>query len=111
MKLKGNYSADETYNIGDIVVEDGVVYCKERDGVTGSPKDTHVWGRVTQPLADSVLIAMDALELAQDNLEKFFLNDQTLILKAGEGESEAAYAITVDDSGDTPELAVAEVSD
>lgn len=102
MKLKGNFSADATYDVGDIVVYDGVPYCKERDGYATSPKDTHDWGRVTQPLAEIVMIAMDAVELAQDNLEKHFVNDQTLVLATDDGK----YAVTVDDSGDAPELAV-----
>ena len=115
MKLKGNYSADASYSIGDIVIFDGVVYYKFQDGIAGSPKDTHCWLRLNQPLAESVMLMMDVLAMANENtaasIEKYFIDDQTLILTAGEGEDEKSYAITVDASGDTPELAVAEVEE
>lgn len=114
MKLKGNYSGDTSYNVGDIVIFDNNVYIKYQDGIAGSPKDTHCWNLLDQRLGDAVLLMMDAIGLAVDAagasaeaaLEQYFINDQTLILKAGEGDDEKSYAITVDASGDTPELAV-----
>jgi len=118
MKLKGNYSADTSYSPGDVVVYDNVVYYLQYPEIPGStPKDTHCWGRLNQPLAEAVMLMMDAVGIANDNaaartqaeIEKYFLNDQTLILKAGEDDAVTSYAITVDDSGDTPELAVEEI--
>ena len=113
MVLKGNYSADVTYSVGDVVQDsDREVYILQNPAPAGSaPKDTLYWGRLVQPLDDVVRMIMDGLDLAKDEVEKYFLNDQTLLLKTGEGESEKTYAVTVDDSGDTPELAVEEVSD
>ena len=113
MKLKGNYSADVTYSVGDVVLNsDGVAYIMQNAAPAGSdPKDTLYWGRLNQPLNEVVSLIMDGLGIAQDGIDKFFLNDQTLLLKTGEGETETTYAITVDDSGDTPELAVEEVTD
>ena len=119
MKLKGNYDAATSYSVGDIVIYDGGVYYKYKTGPagSGSPKDTHEWNRLEQPLDEIVLLMMDAVGIATASagasaeaaLEQYFINDQTLILKAGEGDSEKSYAITVDASGDTPDLAVAEV--
>ena len=113
MKLKGNYDSGVSYSVGDVVKNsDNVVYILQYPAPAGTdPKDTMYWGRMEQHLSDAVLLIMDALEIAQAGIEKYFLNDQTLLLKAGEGASEATYAITVDDSGDTPELAVEEVTD
>lgn len=113
MKLKGNYSADVTYSVGDVVLDsDKEVYILQNAAPAGSaPKNTLYWGRLSQPLDDVARMIMDGLGLAQDIVDNYFLNDQTLILKAGEGEDEKSYAVTVDASGDTPELAVEEVSD
>ena len=117
MKLKGNFSAAASYNVGDIVVDGGVAYYKYQSGEvkSTSPVDTHEWKLLHQPLADAVLLMMDAIGIAGDNakteVEKYFINDQTLILKAGEGEDEKSYAVTVDATGDTPELAVEEVTE
>lgn len=113
MKLVGNYSADVTYSVGDVVLDsDKEVYILQNAAPAGSaPKDTLYWGRLNQPLDDVARMVMDGLDLAQGEVEKYFLNDQTLLLKTGEGETETTYAITVDDSGDTPELAVEEVTD
>lgn len=112
MKLKGVWSSDESYEIGDIVQHDGVVYYLQKPAIAGvTPKSTLCWNRLSQPLAECVSLILDALEISQTNLEKYFINDQTLLLKTGEGESETTYAITVDDSGDAPELAVEEVTE
>ena len=113
MKLKGNYNSGVSYSVGDIVKHsDGFVYILQKPAPAGTdPKDPLYWNMLHQSLADAVVLIVDALEIAQAEVEKYFLNDQTLLLKAGEGASEATYAITVDDSGDTPELAVAEVTD
>ena len=112
MKLKGNYDSSASYDVGDVVVYDGDVYIKEHEGeMPGDPKDPHIWNKPHQIIADAVLLMMDTLEMAKDEVEKYFLNDQTLVLKAGEGDEEKSYAITVDASGDTPELAVEEISE
>ena len=61
MKLKGNYSGDTSYNVGDIVIFDNNVYIKYQDGIAGSPKDTHCWNLLDQRLGDAVLLMMDAI--------------------------------------------------
>ena len=117
MKLKGYYSEYVSYSPGDVVVYDGVPYYKFQNGIAGSPKDTNCWNRLNQPLAEAVMLIMDGIGIANDNaaartqaeIDKFFINDQTLILKAGEGADEKSYAVTVDASGDTPEIAVEEI--
>lgn len=111
MKLRGYYDAGTEYAVGDLVKnDDGVVYVLQYPAPAGTnPKNTLYWGRADQRIEDAASLALDALDLAMGGLDKFFLNDQTLILKTGEGETETAYAITVDDSGETPELAVEEI--
>ena len=121
MKLKGAYSADVSYSVGDVVRNaDDVIYILQKPAPAGTdPKDTRCWGRLLSPISDAASFAIDAMAIAATNaeaaaaaeVEKYFINDQTLLLKAGEGEDEKTYAVTVDASGDTPELAVEEVSE
>ena len=118
MNLKGVWSAETEYTPGDVVEfsQNSGVYClREACPVGTQPIDTMYWNEVNGILADSVRLTLDAVAMAntaaQAALENYFLNDQTLILKAGEGDDEKAYAITVDASGDTPELDVAEVEE
>lgn len=121
MKLKGAYSAGVSYSVGDVVRNaDDVIYILQKPAPSGTdPKDTRYWGRLLSPISDAAAFAIDAMEIAASDasekaaaeVEKYFVNDQTLLLKAGEGEDEKTYAVTVDNSGDTPELAVEEVSE
>ena len=118
MKLKGYYSEYVSYSLGDVVVYENYAYILQYPQIAGrSPVDTICWGRLNQPLAEAVMLIMDGIGIANDNaaartqeeIERFFINDQTLILKAGEGADEKSYAVTVDASGDTPEIAVEEI--
>lgn len=113
MKIKGTYSSATSYSVGDVVRDtDGAVYVLQYAAPAGTdPKDTLYWGRVAGILADSASFAIDAMEVSAGEVEKYFINDQTLLLKAGEGDDEKTYAVTVDNTGDTPEIAVEEVSD
>lgn len=113
MKIKGVYNSATSYNVGDVVRDsDGGVYVLQYPATAGTdPKNNAFWGRVAPIISDAASFAIDAMESAVDEVEKYFVNDQTLLLKAGEGDEEKTYAVTVDNSGDTPEIAVEEVSD
>lgn len=112
MKVKGSYSPDVSYEVGDVVRSEGVIYVLQNPAPVGTdPKDTLYWGRVSSPIADAASFAIDAMEVSAGEVEKYFINDQTLLLKAGEGADEKTYAVTVDDTGETPELAVEEVEE
>lgn len=113
MKIKGAYAADTSYSVGDVVRDsDGAIYVLQKPAAAGTdPKNDLYWGRVLGVVADAASFAIDAMEASADEVEKYFINDQTLILKAGEGADEKSYAVTVDATGDTPELAVEEVSE
>ena len=122
MKLKGNYSSATSYSVGDVVRLDGVFYHLQHSCPAGTPPThTKYWGKLEQNISQCAGFILDALEIADttatataeakaaEEVEKYFINDQTLVLKAGEGEEITSYAVTVDDSGDTPELAVEEI--
>jgi hypothetical protein len=110
MKLKGVWSADVSYSIGDVVKneEDGVVYILQYAAPAGAnPKDTRYWGKVDQRTGDAVCLILDGLDLVKASIPTN-ISDDAIILK-GSGDDE--YLITVDDSGETPELDVSPLDD
>jgi hypothetical protein len=73
-------------------------------GVT--PHEERCWARLDQPLQEVVIMFKDYLDdistAIPDNI-----NDEAITLKTDDGE----YLITVDDSGDTPELDVTAIEE
>lgn len=61
MKLKGDYVAGTTYNVGDAVkYTDGLMYHLQHPAKSGTPPtNTRYWGRVDQPLDEAAMLAMD----------------------------------------------------
>lgn len=137
MKLKGAWVGDTTYDVGDVVrYSNGDVCILQKPCKAGvTPMDTKFWGKADDTTTAIVNIAMDAIELADSNdieLEDD-LNQSTAgkkALDAHQGkvlkemipanisedaitlkdESDNEYLITVDASGDTPELVVTAVT-
>lgn len=104
MNLKGTWDAATTYNIGDVVMYEEFAYHLQNAAPAGaSPADTRYWGKLNGVLCDVVKMAMDVMTAIPDNI-----NDEAIVLK-GTGDTE--YAITVDDSGDTPDLAVTAIEE
>ena len=97
--LKMNYDGSATYDVGDIVIyTDDVVYHLQKPCPAGTaPVDTRYWSRTDGVTAEMVLLIRDALGNVPKNID-----DESIVLKSGDNE----YLITVDDTGDTPELAV-----
>lgn len=105
MKLKGVWAADASYDIGDVVMNpaDNVVYILQYAAPAGAdPKDTRYWGKLEQRLGETVGLILDGLDLVKDSIPSN-ISDDAIILK---GSEDAEYLITVDDSGETPELDV-----
>ena len=113
MKLKGAWDSGTSYSVGDVVqFTDGDVFVLREACAAGTePIDTLYWSKISSPLKEAVSMILDALELAKDEVEKYFINDQTLVLKTGEGDEEKSYAVTVDDSGDTPDVVAELIED
>ena len=61
MKLKGDYSAEATYNVGDVVLfTNGNVYHLQKDAPTGTPPtDTMYWSLCEQTLSECAKMIMD----------------------------------------------------
>lgn len=94
MTLKGDYSSSVQYAEGDVVrfQDAGYVAKEPTEGIP--PTKDSVWRRLDQDLWDVVDMILDVAALN--------VTDESIVLKGTDGE----YLITVDDSGDTPELAV-----
>ena len=107
MNYKGAYDVTASYSIGDVVIYDvdGVAYEAILAAAAGvTPHEERCWARLIQPIQDVVQILYSALGTLSipDNI-----NDEAITLKTDDGE----YLITVDDSGDTPDLAVTEITE
>lgn len=94
MTLKGDYNASAEYSAGDVVRYQEAGYVAKEDTTGIPPTVDRVWRRLDQDLWDVVDMILDVAALN--------VTDESIQLKTDTGE----YLITVDDSGDTPELAV-----
>lgn len=103
MTLKGNYDPNTQYLAGDVVGFQGDVWCAFNDPPTGAnPTNTLYWERAPKLVAISAKFGLDVLDIIGKRI-----SEDAIALK-GTGEDPADYIITVDDSGETPELVVTE---
>lgn len=101
MELKGAYNSGTSYNVGDVVTFNGAVYHLQKPADAGTePVNTLHWGRLDQELAEAVKLIMDASAMAQNELDKFFIDDKTIVLGSSTESSNKRFAITVDDEGE-----------
>lgn len=117
MKFKGTYSAETTYNVGDVVIysQDNKVYHLQKPAKAGiAPHDTLYWGQVDQPLDEAVRLMADVLGLAlaadevnasalsvvEGRLDSLPLTDYGLVLNSVTEDSTKRFSIEVDDSGE-----------
>ena len=103
-KFKGPWDPAETYSVGDVVVyTDGFVYHLQHPCPAGTPPvESLWWGKLSQAASEVVIMLSDLLMSMLTSIPKN-IDDSGIVLK---GTDDAEYLITVDDSGETPELAV-----
>ena len=109
MTYKGTYVVGTSYSKGDVVIYDidGVAYVAIEAAAAGiTPHEERCWARVNQPLQEMVIMFKGMFESIANSVPTN-IDDQGITLKTDDGE----YLITVDDSGDTPELAVTEIEE
>jgi hypothetical protein len=108
MKYKGDYSSGSSYDQGDVTVyTDGVAYVAIQDAPAGvTPHEERCWARVLRPIQEIVRMFKDYLDGISAAIPAN-ISDEAITLKTDDGE----YLITVDDSGDTPELEVTEIEE
>lgn len=105
MNYKGDYNGSTSYDVGDVVVfePDNIPYYMIEAAPAGTtPHNVKYWARVPQPLSDVVTMFHGAFSKIPDNI-----NDEAITLST----ETADYLVTVDDSGDTPELVVTEIEE
>ena len=106
--LKGAYSGEVKYDVGDVVVyTDNVVYHLQHPCKAGiPPKDTLYRSRVSQRTEEAVLLIMDAISLLNGEIEAVQesiptnVSDDAVVLKSSTPDSEKEFIITVDDDGE-----------
>jgi hypothetical protein len=114
MKLKGDYKAATTYDVGDVVRFEKVVYHLQHPCPAGTPpKDTRYWAKTSQPVADIVNIALDAVDMANsddvpvpDNI-----GPSSIVLNSSTDGSSKQFLLTIADpaTGEDPELTITEI--
>ena len=102
MKLKGVWSSETSYNVGDVVqwdVDTNVYHLQKPCKAGVPPVDTLYWGRVDQLTERCVQLILDGMATVAAKIPDN-IDDDGIILKSGDDE----YYITVDASGDEPEV-------
>ena len=114
MKLKGDYNALTQYSAGDVVRWTDGTAMMARETVTGiPPTNTASWERLPQYMWDVVTLILDSIGISID-ISKATLDSritEDAIALKGAGDEPKEYVITVDESGDDPDLAVTEVTE
>ena len=111
MKLKGEWSSGTVYDVEDVVrYSDNKFYTLLRPCKAGTPcADALYWNPLQDPLAQCAKMIMDMSDTINTSIQFVAaliprnISDEAITLK---GSEDAESLITVDDSGDTPELAV-----
>lgn len=101
MNYKGAYDGKTSYSVGDVVVfdDDNIAYKMFAEAPAGTkPHDTHAWVRLGQPFQEIVMMFHSAFSAVPKNI-----SEDAILMK---DDSDNEYIVTVDASGDTPELAV-----
>lgn len=114
--LKGIYSDDASYDVGDVVIDAsnaGVYHLQKPCAAGTKPADNRYWGQLNQVAAEIVLLFAGQFADLWEEIATIKasipnnIDDESIALKSGDNE----YLITVDDSGDDPELSVTLIED
>ena len=108
MNLKGAWDSETTYSVGDVVqYTNGEFYHLQNECAAGiTPIDTLYWGPLSQVLAQAAQFALDAAGTVAATVPRNISNEAITL-----STETADYLITVDDSGETPELEVTAITE
>ena len=118
MNYKGAYDSGTSYSVGDVVVfTDGIAYQLFQPAAAGTtPHEKRVWRTVNQPLQEVVLMfhstlsnvasSISALDTAVASIPTN-ISDDAITLTSGDDD----YLITVDATGEEPELSVTKIEE
>ena len=114
MKFKGVYSADTSYNLGDVVSYEDAGYRLVNPAPAGTnPKDNRYWMRLDQRIWEVIAMILDSQAEAVASATAIInsrITEDAIALK-GAGDEPKEYLITVDESGEDPDLTVTEVTE
>lgn len=106
MTLKGDYSGGTSYNVKDVVRwGNGEIYVLLKPCAAGNPPpDTLYWGKISGAIGEVISMMIDLMNTMNTAIATIpaNINDESIVLTSGDNE----YLISVDATGDTPELAV-----
>ena len=115
MKFKGPYNPGTTYDVGDVVAFDNAGFRKVNSCPAGVvPIDNRYFMRIDQQMWDVISMILDAQQTAISAATAAAtavidsrITEDSIALKTDNGD----YLITVDDSGETPELEVTAIEE
>ena len=104
MNYKGAYDGSTDYSKDDVVMfTDAIPYVAIIDPPAGTTcHDRMYWNRLEKPMAEIVTMFHGAFSAVPKNID-----DEGITLKTDDGE----YLITVDDSGDEPDLTITKIEE
>lgn len=110
MTLKGEWSGDTAYSQGDVMrYSNGTFYVCVKDCKAGTPcADALYFNPLPSPLCECAKMIMDSQASLTTAIQTVAgtiptnIDDDSIVLKSGDNE----YMVSVDATGDTPELAV-----
>lgn len=98
MTLKGEWSGNAAYEVGDVVrYPNGTFYVCVKPNKGAPCADALYFNPLSSPLQECAKMILDMTADIPHNID-----DESISLKSGDDE----YLITVDATGDTPELVV-----
>ena len=104
MTLKGDYNADTTYSVDDVVRwENGDIHFLQKPCVAGTaPVCTRYWGKIIGENAAVISMMIDLMNSMNTMASTIptNINDESIVLKSGDNE----YLVSVDATGDSPEV-------
>ena len=115
MKLKGDYNSGTSYSVGDVVrnSEGNFYYLVKPCAAGTTPTDSLYWNRLESPLCECAEMILNGVSIADADAEAKVSEVEAKIpdniskdaISLFDGDTECI--ITVDASGETPELEVA----
>ena len=115
MTLKGDYNSGTSYSVKDVVRWDnGEIYILLKPCAAGNPPpNTLYWGKISGAIGEVISMMVDLMNSTNTAIADVAetvptnIDDEGIVLTSGDNE----YLISVDATGDTPELAVELIED
>lgn len=119
MKYCGHYEALRPYDVGDVVLfSDDISYHLQKPAPAGTGcHDTLYWERMPEPVNEMIILLDDMLTSLWSKIGEVEqsvptnVGESSIILKSTDETSEAEYLVTIDESGEEPEVVATLIED